>query len=457
MVLRLGGKVTEALLNLPFVRSVGQRAGRAEQADDTWGTHYSEFDVDLKPLGGEEAERATGEIRKVLMQFPGVNFAVKTFLTERVEETLSGYTASVVVNVYGNDLDVLDNQAQSIARVLGEVDGATEVQVQSPLGTPKIVVGLRQDDLLHWGFDPIEVLDAVRTAYQGDGVGHTYDGNRVFGVSVILAPEARQSIADVTALPLRNRAGTYLPLQALADVYETAGRYVVLHSGARRAQAVTCNVTGRDITSFVAEVKDRINAKLRLSAGYYVEFSGAAEAQAKSRQDLLINALLAGVGIILLLSLVIGTSRNLTLVLANLPFALVGGVLAVFFSGGWLSIGSLVGFVTLFGITLRNSIMLISHYEHLVAVEGMSWGREAALCGASERLTPILMTALVTALGLLPMAVGSGDPGREIEGPMAIVILGGLATSTTLNLLVLPTLALRYGIFTASPVDSRSY
>ena len=159
------------------------------------------------------------------------------------------------------------------------------------------------------------------------------------------------------------------------------------------------------------------------------------------------HSTLAGLGIVLLLSIVMGNARNLLLVLVNLPFALVGGVLVVFASGGWLSLGSMVGFVTLFGITLRNSIMLISHYEHLIAVEGMAWGLEAAIRGASERLAPILMTALVTALGLLPLAVGSGAPGREIEGPMALVILGGLATSTALNLLVLPTLALRYGRF----------
>jgi len=179
----------------------------------------------------------------------------------------------------------------------------------------------------------------------------------------------------------------------------------------------------------------------------YLEFGGTAAAQAQSRRDLLVHSLLASVGIIMLLSILTKNTRNLLLVLINLPFALVGGVLAVFASGGMLSIGALVGFVTLFGITLRNSIMMISHYEHLVSVEGMDWGIETAVRGASERLAPILMTASVTALGLLPLAIGSGTPGREIEGPMAIVILGGLVTSTALNLLVLPTLALRYGGF----------
>jgi Cu/Ag efflux pump CusA len=189
----------------------------------------------------------------------------------------------------------------------------------------------------------------------------------------------------------------------------------------------------------VNEAKTRIS-QLKLPPNTYLEFSGTAEAQAQSRRDLMINSLLAGLGIVLLLSVVMGNYRNLLLVLANLPFALVGGVLAAMVT----VLGSLVGFVTLFEITLRNSIM---HYEHLVEAEGMTWGLDTASCEASERLAPILMTALVTGLGLLPLAIGSGDPGREIEGPMATVILGGLITSTLLNLLILPTLALRYGKF----------
>jgi CzcA family heavy metal efflux pump len=444
---RIGGKVTLELLKLPFVRAVGQRVGRAEKADDTWGTHYSEMDVDLNPLQGEEAESAQADIRKVLAKFPGVSFAVKTFLSERVEETLTGYTASVVVNVYGNDLDTLDNKAQEVAKALGRVAGATEIQVQSPPGTPQLAVRLRPDQIARWGFTSVEVLDAVRTAFDGESVGQTYEGNRVFNVTAILDPSQRKTINDVSALPLRNPDGMYIQLRQLADIYETSGRYIVLHNGARRVQAITCNVAGRDINSFVAEAKAQIGSSVKLPVGSYVEFTGAAEAQARSTHDLIVHSLLAGIALILLLSLVMGSTRNLLLVLVNLPFALVGGILAVFAGGGWLSIGSMVGFVTLFGITLRNSIMMLSHYEHLVTVEGMTWGYEAAIRGASERLSPILMTALVTALGLLPLALGSGDPGREIEGPMALVILGGLVTSTALNLLVLPGLALRYAHF----------
>jgi len=445
--LRLGARVTQALLQIPYVRSVAQRAGRAEKADDVFGTHYSEFEVDLKPLEGEQAEFAQAQVRKVLAQFPGASFAVKTFLTERVEEVLSGYTASVIVNIYGNDLDALDAKAQEIARVLNTVPGATEVQVQSPPGTPQLTIRLRPAALARWGMDPVDVLDAVRTAYQGSPAGQVYDGNRVFDIAVVLDPRLRESPDQVGALPLRSPGGIYVPLRELAEIRQGAGRYVVLHNGARRVQTVTANVAGRDVSSFPAEARQRIRSEVKLPPGTYVEFSGAAEAQAQSTRDLLIHSLLAGAAILVLLALTLGHARNLALVLVNLPFALAGGVLAVFATGGWLSIGSLVGFVTLFGITLRNSMMLMAHYEHLVTVEGMRWGLEAALRGAQERLAPILMTALVTALGLLPLALGAGAPGREIEGPMAIVILGGLVTSTALNLLVLPTLALRYGRF----------
>lgn len=450
--MRLGRRVTEALVKLPFVRSVSQQAGRAELGDDTAGTHSSELDVDLKPDSGNMAESAVADIRKALASFPGANFSVNTFLTERVEETLSGFRAAVAVNIYGKDLDTLDANAAEVAKILGQIPGAMDVQVQSPPGTPQLVVKLRPRALARWGFDRVTVLDAIRTAYQGDQVGQVYDGNRVFDVSVILAPRERKSVESVGALLVRNSVGTYVPLKELADIYEDAGRYVILHDGARRVQTVTANVRGGDVASFVEAAKRQIAAKVSLAPGSYVEFGGSAAAQSQSTHDLLVNSLIAGVAIVLLLFMVLGSTRSLLLVLVNIPFALVGGVLAVFASGGNLSIGSMVGFVTLFGITLRNSIMLLSHYEHLVNVEGVPWGPDAALRGAQERLSPILMTALVTALGLLPLAIGSGAPGREIEGPMAIVILGGLFTSTALNLLVLPMLALRFGRFGQEPM-----
>ena len=452
--LRLGDRLMQALVQIPSVQSVAQRAGRAELGTDTNGTHQSEIDVNMQAANGAQVKVTQDGIRRVLAQFPGAVLTSNSFLTERINETLSGYGAAVVVNIFGNNLDELDREAAQIARVLASVPGGSEVQVQSPPGMPEILVRLRKDDLARWGLDPLAVLDVVRTAYGTEVVGQTYEGNRVFDVSVVLASSSRPQVTEIGALPLRSPDGNFVTLSQLADIQESSGRYVVLHQGARRVQTITCNVRGRAVDSFVQEAQKRISG-ITLPASTYVEFSGTAAAQAQSRRDLLVNSLLAGLGIILLLSVVMGNHRNLLLVLLNLPFALVGGVLAALVTGGNLSLGSLVGFVTLFGITLRNSIMLISHYEHLVEMEGMSWGLDTALRGASERLAPILMTALVTGLGLLPLAVGSGDPGREIEGPMATVILGGLVTSTLLNLLVLPTLALRYGNFEPRQAFSR--
>jgi CzcA family heavy metal efflux pump len=445
--LRIGREVTQALTRLPYVRSVAQRVGRSEQADDTWGVHYSEFEVDLKPLEGEAAQAAETEIRKALADIPGVTVSVKTFLAERIEETISGYTASVVVNLYGNDLDQLDHEAAQVAQVVSSIAGARDVQLQAPPGTPQEAVTLRNSDLRRWGLNPVGVLDGVHTAFGGEVVGEVYQGNQVFGVRTILDPKQRRSVDNIADLPLRNDAGIYLTLGQVANVYETSGRFTILHDGARRVQTITANVSGRDVGSFVADARRKIQQKIALPAGSYVEFGGTAEAEAQSRRTLILHSALAGLGILLLLSIVLMNVRNLLLVLVNLPFALVGGVLIVLITSSTLSLGGLIGFVTLFGITLRNSIMMISHYEHLVAEEGMTWGPETALRGAIERLTPILMTATVTGLGLLPLALGSGNSGREIEGPMAIVILGGLITSTALNLLVLPTLALRYGRF----------
>jgi Cu/Ag efflux pump CusA len=295
------------------------------------------------------------------------------------------------------------------------------------------------------------VMEAVGTAYEGSPVAQTYEANRVVDVSVILDERVRQDAEAVGNLMLTNTEGLRVPLRQLADVFEDAGRTMILHDSARRRQAVTCDVRGRDLASFVEEVRRSIESKVTFPAGSYAVVGGASAAREQARREILVHSLIAAAGILLLLSIMFRNMRNLLLVLANLPFALVGGVLAVFATGGLVTIGAMVGFVTLFGITMRNSMMMISHYEHLVSEEGMAWGVEAALRGASERLVPILMTAIVTALGLLPLAIGSGEPGREIEGPMAVVILGGLATSTVLNLLVLPSLALRYGSFDRAP------
>ncbi|HLZ53359.1 MAG TPA: efflux RND transporter permease subunit [Verrucomicrobiae bacterium] len=452
--IRLGKRVTAALLNNAHVRSVEQQAGRAENGEDTFGPQYSELHVDLQPpLRGEDPDVVEGQIRAILGQFPGLTFSVESFLAERMEETLSGTTAEFVVNIFGNDLDALDEKAGEVRQVLSKIPGAVDVNLTTQPGLPELSIRLRPERLLQYGFRPVDVLNDIETAYEGTAVSQIYDGNRVFDVAVILDEKDRSNPESVGSLPLRNAQGVIVPLRELADIQLSNGRYAVMHEGAQRLQQVTCNVTGRDVASFAAEVKRKIATQLNFPPGMFPVYAGSAQAETQARHDLFVHSLLAGAGIVLLLTVLFGSGRNVSLILANLPFALVGGVLAVFASGGSLSVGSLVGFVTLFGITLRNSIMLISHFEHLVNEEGLTWGLETAIRGASERLLPILMTATVTGLGLLPLAIGSGEAGREIEGPMAIVILGGLITSTLLNLLVLPTLALRFGRFKSNGSD----
>jgi CzcA family heavy metal efflux pump len=444
--LELGNRVTQALGHLPYVSLVAQRVGRAELADDTNGTHSSEFEVVLKPLHSSQYDAAIAAVRKTVAGFPGAVFSLNSFLVERINEILSGYTSGIAVNIFGDDLNLLDSKAREIARVLGGIRGVSDVALESPPGMPQIDIRLRPNEFTRWGLSAVEVLDLIRTAFGGELAGQTYQGNRIMDVSVILSPAKRKHVHQISDLPLRGPDGNYVRLRDVADIDASSGRYIIQHEGGRRVETVTCNLTETGISTFLKEAQRHL-VHVNLPPGMDIAFTGQIQEQERARNQLLVHASLAGIGMVLLLAIVMGNYRNLLLVLANLPFALVGGVLAVWVGGGNLSLGGLVGFVTLFGITLRNAIMLISHYEHLVSVERMRWDWDTALRGATERLIPILMTALVTGLGLLPLAWGSGDPGREIEGPMATVILGGLCTSTVLNLLVLPTLALRFGKF----------
>ncbi|HSI42894.1 MAG TPA: efflux RND transporter permease subunit [Methylotenera sp.] len=459
--LRIGNKVSAVIRKIPGVKSVTQWVGRAPNGADTFGTHYSEFEIEIGTISAEEQRRILNSIRRELAGeiededhdgkiepgFVGVNFAINTFLTERIEETISGYAATTVINIYGNDLDALDRDAQIIAATLRSIKGASDVLVQSPAGTPQLVVRLRPEKLAAWGLQPTDVLDNIRLAYESVPITQVYEGSHVIGVSVVLNQEASDDVQEAGNLPLFNPEGKMIRLRDVADIVQENGRSKILHSGAKRIQTVTANVVDRDIDAFTKELKNKIDTEIHLSPGAFLEFTGAAEANAKSREALVLQSLIAGVAVFLMLYIAFGRLRNLLLTFANLPFALIGGVIAAIFTGGWISLGSLVGFVTLFGITLRNSIMMVSHYQHLIDEENCIWGLETCIRGASERLPSILMTALVTALGLLPLAAGSGQPGREIEGPMATIIVGGLVTSTILNLLILPTIMLHFGRF----------
>jgi Cu/Ag efflux pump CusA len=345
----------------------------------------------------------------------------------------------------------LDAAAARVKATLAAVPGAQDVAIDSPPGQPEWSLRLKPEAVARHGLRPADVLEAIQTAFQGEVVGQIFEGPRVTDVALTVAPEARRDPARLPDLPIQTPDGRTLPLGQLAEVVKGDGRYAVLHDEGQRRAVVTCSVSGRSLAAFVKEAEAAVQAKAGLPPGVTAAFGGVLEAQGAAHRELALHLLLSFTGILALLSLVFHSPRHLMLVLANLPFALVGGLLAAFLTGGTLNLGALVGFVTLFGITMRNSIMLVSHAEHLVLQEGFPWGEATARRAAEERLVPILMTATVTALALLPLALGSRAPGREIEGPMAIVILGGLGSSTLLNLLLLPTMLQRFGRFALAP------
>jgi CzcA family heavy metal efflux pump len=434
------------------VRTIAQQAGRAELGEDTTGVEYSEIEVGLGSLPGENAAKFQQELKRSLPDNTvGFSFEVMSFLSERIKETLSGTPAAVAVKIYGDDLPAIDQAAQDTARELNLIKGrdgkpaTVNVRVEAQTGSPELVVRVRSEDAARRGLRNAQVLDAVHAAYQGTEVGQVFDRNRVISVTAILESKSRTNVETVANLWLNAPAGR-VQLKQVADVFLSDGRFLISHEGGVRRQQVTCNVNkNMDTASFVAQAESRVKA-LKLPPNTNYEFTGEHEAEQSTRHELLFLSLLSLVGILLFLGMAFRSLRRLVLVLANLPFALVGGVAAVYLAGGLLDIGSLIGFVTLFGITMRNSIMMIAHWQHLHEIENMPWGPDLVFRGARERLAPVLMTALVTGLGLLPIALGSGEAGREIEGPMAQVILGGLVTSTGLNLLVLPVLYRRLAI-----------
>jgi Cu/Ag efflux pump CusA len=356
---------------------------------------------------------------------------------------LTGTAATIVVRLYGPDLDTLNAKAGEIAKAIGTIAGVADLKVQPQVLVPRIEVGFRPDRARVLGVRPADVRRSATTLVQGTKVGEFYDEQRIFDVVVWGAPHVRRDVAAVRRLGVQTPSGALVPLSAVADVaIAPTPNEITREDGSRRLD-VSCNARGRELGAVAGDVR-RALATVTFPAGYHAELLGEYAARQESRNRLVGFAGLALVAILLLLFVDFGSIRLAALVFLTLPFALVGGVLAALIGGGVLSLGSLVGFVTVLGIAARNGIMLVSHYRHLEVQEAVPFGRAMIVRGAEERLAPILMTALVTGLALLPVVVGGSRAGHEIEHPMAVVILGGLVTSTLLNLFLLPALYERF-------------
>jgi CzcA family heavy metal efflux pump len=440
----IGQRITADLLAIPEVATVEEQIGRAEAGEDTFPPNRSEFHVELKHVGGRSEDRVLERIRAVLARYPGIQSETLTFLGDRISESLSGETAKVAIGVYGGDLGTLDRAAADVARSLSTVPGAADVQVKAQPGAPTLGIVLDPIRLGLKGVTPTDAYDAIETAFQGRTISQIAAADRITDVALTLPGNDTRDPEAVGDILVRAADGTTARLADIATIRPTEGRTTIGHEGGRRRQVVTANPSVTDVAGFVAAARAKIAREVKLPPGVYLDYAGVAEGQAAAANQILFNVAVASIGVVALLVLAFGGGRPAGLILAGTPFALGGGVIAVALTGGVLSLGALVGFVTLFGIAARNAILLISHVDHLVAAEGCPPGLATVLRATRERVTPILMTALVTGLGLAPLALEAGQSGREVQGPMAAVILGGLVTSTLMSLLLLPALVLAY-------------
>lgn len=439
---QVGQRISADLLTLPYVATVSQQIGRAEMSEDTNGPHESEFQIELKPGATVDQSVAENKIRQIIARYPGIQSEVTTFLGDRISESLTGDTSDVSVKVFGDRLDTLDSVAHRITSALSGTPGVADLQFKPQSGTPTLAVRINRGALAAAGLKVGDVLDALETNYAGLTVGQTFAGIRSVNVVILLPASVRNQVDSLSTLMIGGPIGP-VPLGQVAHIVPTDTRYMISHDGGQRFDAITFNVVGRSLQSTVNDAKARV-AALKLPPGVVVEFAGAAAAQQAALTQMLIYTALTLVLIGMVLFICFHWRPNTWLVLLNLPFSLIGSVAAIVFMGSGLSLGAIVGLVTVFGISARNAILLLAHYEHLVEVEHAPWSAQTVVRGAQERLVPILMTAAVTALGLMPLAVGLNLPGQEIEGPMAVTVLGGLITSTLLNLVVLPALAERF-------------
>jgi CzcA family heavy metal efflux pump len=440
---RIGERIAARLAAIPGVESVAEQIGRSENGQDPDAPNKSEFEIQLDPTHGVSTEELEERVRAVFEQFPNELVAIYSVLAERVGETLSGEVAPFFVSVFGPDLDVDDQVAGEIAALLRRWPQSGTVRLEVPPRQPELQVRLRPERLSLYGLQAADVLATLNAAYHGTSVAQLNQSDRSIPVVVRVAG-AGATPEDVRGLRVHGRDGALVPVSAVAELTMVSARSLVEHEDGLRRQVVIATPTVRDQAGYARAAQQAIAAHIKLPANVYLRYGGTAPAQAAAARELLWHSAAALVLIVLLLALAFGRPRHVLLVLAALPSTLIGGVIAVALTGGTLSLGAMVGFVALFGIAARNTILLISHYEHLVTTEAQPWGLTTALRGAEERLTPVLLTALLTALALLPVALQSNQPGHEIEGPMAVVILGGLVSSTLVSLVLVPPLAARW-------------
>ncbi|MFE5838740.1 efflux RND transporter permease subunit [Arthrobacter sp. NPDC056493] len=439
---RIAQRGCAAFLKVPGVLNCGTHIGQAFQADEIVGVNAGEHWISIDRHANYE--QTVAAVQEVVDGYPGLHRDVQTYLKERIEEVLTGASEPILVRIYGDDLNVLREQAQRVKQLLTDVNGTDEPHISLEVDVPQITVKVNLAEAEKYGLKPGDVRRAAATLMAGEEVGDVFRDGRAYDVQVWSTPETRTSVTTVQNLPIDTPSGQRVRLADVASVsVQPTPNLIDRTNGSRRVEVGSFIDRGADLGRVVSQVQERLES-LKLPAGYSVQLLGEYTERQAATERLTIFAVAALVLILVLLQASFRSWRLAILALLTLPIALVGGVLAAYFTGGVLSLGSLVGFLTVMGIAARNGILLISHCQHLERAEGVPFSGSLVLRGAGERLSPILMTTLATGLALVPLVVMGDVPGHEIEYPMAVVILGGLLTSTLLNLFIVPSLYLRF-------------
>ncbi|MCD4682330.1 MAG: efflux RND transporter permease subunit, partial [Bacteroidales bacterium] len=434
---RITSKIDEELLKIPEVKYVSRRTGRAELNEHSHGgSNSSEIDVPY-----DLDERNKGEfmedVRSRLEKIQGISINIGQPLGHRIDHMLSGTRANIAIKVFGEDLATMYNLANEIRDNIDGIDGLVDLNVEQLVEIPQIQIRPRREMLARYGIPMNSFTEYVETAIAGKKVSEVYENNLNFPLVLRYDESFRNKIEDIRNVYIDTYTGEKIPLRFVADVVSFSGPNTINRENVQRKLVVSANVAGRDVGSVVDEIKETINKEVVVPDNYFIHYDGQFESAQHASQMLLFTSILAIIVIYMILYQEFKSASLAGLVLINLPLAVIGGVLAIWFTSNMLSIPAIIGFITLFGIATRNGILLVSRYQHLSREEGSSV-KEIIIRGSSDRLNPILMTALASALALLPLALNGGKPGNEIQSPMAIVILGGLFTSTLLNLFVIP-------------------
>lgn len=435
---RIGLQAEKLILQVPEVRAVARKTGRAELDEHALGVNTSEMEVPYT-LKERSKEEVMADLRHRLATLPGVSVEIGQPISHRIDAMLSGTKAGIAIKVFGPDLTRLHSLGVEIQQAVHDIEGVVDLNVEQQVERPQLVVRPRRELLARYGITLPEFAEYVNAALGGEVVDQVPDGNRTFDLTVRMADDALSTQDRIRALLLTTPDGKQIPLTEVAEVISTAGPNTISRENAQRKLVVSANVTGRDMRSVVNEMREAINQKVAMPEDYHVVFGGQFESEENASRLLLGLSVVSILAIFLLLYLQFRSWSQATVVLLNLPLALIGGVLALTLTGGVISIPAIIGFISLFGIATRGGMLLVDRYNELT-LQGLT-RQEAVMQGSMDRLLPIIMTALSSALALIPLALGGDLPGNEIQSPMAKVMLGGLLTSTLLNLVVIPIMA----------------